>query len=169
MTRYIRPVALALIAASLQACAADSAAYPSLAKRDAERVSGSAPVVTPDSAIMPPPSPALANRLDQSIAQARAAHGRFAAREARARQLAQSARGAAIASESWAVATIALADLESARSDVMIVLADLDAAYAQAKVEGGDSTAIEQARATVTALVSNEDRVLAELRGLLAS
>ena len=61
-----------------------------------------------------------------------------------------------------------MADLESARSDTMIALADIDALFANARVEGTDSAAISGGRDRVTALVTSEDQVLSELRDSLA-
>ncbi len=71
-------------------------------------------------------------------------------------------------SGSWASAAIALADLESARSEVMIVLADLDALYASARVEDLATVWIASTRDQVIALVAAEDDILAELRGRVA-
>jgi hypothetical protein len=167
MNTAYRLIAPVVLAAFLSACAADQGSYPSLARRDAERIVGTMPVAAPapESVALPAtPAPELARRLSQLIDQARTAHGRFTAREPRARTLSGAARGAAMGSESWASAAIALADLESARSDAMIALADLDALYAAARVESSAADAIAAARDQVTALVGEEDAVLAELR-----
>ncbi len=168
-----RPIALFLLAAAplaLTACASAKAGYPSLARRPIERISGSAPVATPtDSPAAPAaPSPDALNRLDAALAQAAGADARFHQREARARALVSAARGAPIAGEAWAVASVAVADLESARSDAMIALADIDALFAKARVDGSDSTAISGGRDRVTTLVASEDQVLTELRSALA-
>jgi len=167
-----RSTALFLLAAAslaLTACASAKAGYPSLARRPIERISGSAPVATPtDSPAPAAPSPDALGRLDAALAQAAGADARFHQREARARTLVSAARGAPIAGEAWAVASVAVADLESARSDAMIALADIDALFAKARVEGSDSTAISSGRDRVTALVASEDQVLAELRSALA-
>ena len=157
-------------AALLGACASDAATYPSLARRPAERVSGTSEVVaaTPTAPLPPaPPSPELGARLAGLVEQAEAAHRRFVSREAKARGLVSAAGGAAVASESWAVATVALADLESSRSDAMIALADLDQLYAAQRIEGGEALATGAARDSVIALVAQEDLVLASLRGQL--
>ena len=161
---------LAGAALALSACASDTTHYPSLAKREAERIANSAP--SAPSSVAPAPLPAapaapLAG-LDGLVAQAQDAHRRFAARRTRAEQLVAAAAGAPLASESWSVASIALADLESARSDAMVALAELDGAYAAARVAGSDVAAITAARDDVTALVSEEDRVLAALRRRIA-
>jgi type IV secretory pathway VirB10-like protein len=164
-----RPLAALLAATLIAGCAADVSEYPSLARRPIERQMEAPPAPPPPPEAPAAPSAELTARLDQLVAQARAAHARFESREARARQLARAASGAAIASESWAVATIAVSDLESARSEVMIALADLDGMHAVAVVEGKDAAPIAAARESVTALVREEDRVLAELRGSVVS
>ena len=156
--------------ALLGACASDAATYPSLARRPAERVSGTSEVVAatpPAPLVSASPSPELSARLAGLVQQADAAHQRFNSREAKARELVSAVGGAAVASESWAVATVALADLESARSDAMIALADLDQLYAAQRIEGGEALATGAAREAVIALVAQEDLVLASLRGQL--
>ena len=162
------PSSLTLVcgALALSACAADTVNYPSLARRDAERISGTSAVATPIPAAAAPSAEVKA-RLPQLVARAKEAHSRFAAHRARTVDLVSAATGAAVASESWSVATIALADLESARSDAMIALADLDQLYTEARIEGADSSAIADARNQVTAMVGEEDSVLASLHGRL--
>jgi hypothetical protein len=155
----------------LAGCAATSD-YPSLERRPAERASGTATPVTPEAPpVAPaPPSPELTSRLAQLVEQARAAHQRFAARRGGAERLVASGGGGAPGSEGWSLATVALSDLESTRSDVMIALAELDQLYgseAVASAETGNRALIEPiaaARDQVTALVDEEDRVLAGLR-----
>jgi hypothetical protein len=133
-----------------------------------ERVSGSfQPPPAQPVALPAAPSPELATRLEQLASLARAANDRFESREAKARQTAAAAAGAQVASENWAKATVAIADLESARSEAMIALADLDAMYASARLEGRDVTAIAQTRDAVTALVAKQDAVLAQLRDMV--
>ena len=178
------PVLRALIpllaSAALSGCSTP-AGYPSLARRPAEgtvwaaaqeegdgRISGSAPAVAPasDAAVSETPvSPDLASRLVQLSDSARAAHARFASTKARAAQLVSAARGAAVASEAWSVATVALADLESARSEAMVSLGELDRLYVAERIDGGDGHAIAAVRDQVTAWVADEDAVLADLGG----
>ena len=155
----------ALLGLSLLAgCTEREGVYPSLARRPAERVSGTSEVVAP-APLPAPPSAEQLTSLAGLVEQARAAHARFVERTARTRQLVSEAAGAAVASENWSVATVALADLESARSDAMIALADLDALYAAQRIGGADAAATSEARDTVTVLIAQEDLVLAELRG----
>jgi hypothetical protein len=158
---------LALIAL-VAGCADDAALYPSLARRPAERVNGDAPPPPPPPAPPAAPDKNLLDRLERLVAQAREADAQFRAREGRANALSSSATGAAIGSEAWAVATIAVSDLESARSDAMIALAELDALYAAARIDGTDATAIAAARDQAIALVAGQDKALAALRSRLA-
>ena len=161
------PVSVAL---GLTACAKDQSEFPSLARRPADRLNTPMPEAAPAPAATPaPPDPAWLDRIVALEAKARAAHVRFGARTGPARTLVAAASGAPVASEAWSVATIALSELEAARSEAMIALADLDALYARAEVDGTDSPALTAARAAVIALVREEDSVLGELHGRLAS
>lgn len=162
------PLVLVLIAGLLGGCAADRGEYPSLGRRAAERLHEAAPAMSPETPITQTsaaPSAELAAQLARLIGQAEAAQSRFAAREPRARTLAQAAAGAPLGSESWSLAAIAFAELESARSDTMIALADLDLLHASATVEGAATAAIAAARNQVIEIVAAQDRVLAQLRG----
>ena len=158
--------------AVLAACAStNDGGYPSLATRPGERVSGTAEPVAPPA----PPSATAAtgSRLDQLRAQALAAHARFGERRASAAALSSAAQGAAVASEAWSVAQVALASLEAARSEAMIALADLDSLYIAAKdgavASGGsgDVDAIGATRNEVSGWIGEEDATLATLRGRL--
>lgn len=171
MRRPAPPFACTALALLLAGCAADTTNYPSLARRPAERITGSAETVPADAAPQPPalPSPELSARLSQLVDQAQAAHRDFLAKRERASGLVGAARGAAVASESWSVASVALAELEAARSRAMIALADLDSLYAAERVAGGPAAAVGAAREQVIALVGEEDAVLADLRGRLSA
>ncbi|MBS0474798.1 MAG: hypothetical protein JSR28_06575 [Proteobacteria bacterium] len=160
---------LATASLLLAACAKDHGTYPSLARRPVERINGVAPVVTPSPTPAPVASPELVGNLDRLVSQARAADAKFRAETPRTRTLIAAASGAAVASESWSVATVALASLESQRSQAMIALADLDGLYAAEGVKMGDTSAIAAARDQVIGLVRDEDAVLNELKGGLKS
>ena len=165
-----RPALLLALSMLASACSTAEGEFPSLARRPAERVTGSvepapAPPISP---LVEPVAPDLAARLTRIEASARAGHAKFLSRERRARSTVSAARGAAVASERWAVATVAVAELEAARSEVMIALADLDSLYVAERVAGSDGFAIGAVRDRVEALVRQEDRVLAELGNRLA-
>lgn len=162
---FVLPLAQVL---ALTGCAA-AKDYPSLQRRPAERQTGSALPAAPEAPPPPPapPSAQLTTRLSQLVEQARAAHQRFAAKRDAAARMVAAGGASTPGSEGWATATVALSDLESARSDAMVALAELDQLYTARTVEGDQSAvaAIAAARDQVTALVGNEDDALAALRG----
>lgn len=167
------PATLAALALTLSACAGGGS-YPSLARRPAERAYGTVqPVPAQETApVSATPSADVINRLESLRAQAAAANARFQTRESKARSAVSAARGAAIASESWSVAQVALAQLESARSDAMIALADLDslliaARRADATAPSPDLPVVEETRLQVSNWIAAQDEVLATLYGQL--
>jgi hypothetical protein len=167
MAYPIRLAACLAVNLALSACAADQGRYPSLARRPAERISGSSAVVAPAPALLPEiaASPELAGRLGQLVGRIETVHQRFLARRPAAAARVSAAAGAAVASDSWSVATIALADLESTRSEAMIALADLDAMWVTARIAGEEAPALAAARDHAIALIGQEDAILAGLRG----
>ena len=169
---FVCPVLFAVL---LSSCA--SGDYPSLARRDAERVSGSAAPVSavPDPApVITPSTTGLSGRLAALVGQAQEAHRQFIAGRSRAESSVSRASGAAVASESWSLANVALADLESSRSNAMIALAELDAVFTADRIAhfdtpSSDAEAIAAARDQVSGWVEEEDRILAALRGRIRS
>ncbi len=159
-----------LVAPVLSGCGS-STGYPSLARRPAERITGSAAAVAP-APILPvadvQPDLAAQSRLARLREMASTAHVQFNSAVPATSRLVAAADGAAVASESWSVASVALASLESRRSDAMIALAELDSLYARERVDGGDGLAIAAVRDQVTGWVADEDAALAQLRGRVA-
>lgn len=152
---------------ALGGCASSSDDFPSLAIRDAERVSGT--IAVPATPAQPlPPAPA-AVELSALLAAIREGHGRFTAQTPAAARAVSAARGAGVGTDAWSVAQVAVANLEAQRSQVMIALADLDRIYASASVEGADVTATSAALAEANGLVAQEDAEIARLLGALAS
>jgi hypothetical protein len=136
---------LAPLSCALCACTADREEYPSLARRPAERAGlPEAGSQTAPAAVDAAPAPLL-SQLDRLVEQARIAHGRFMGR-----------RGGND--------LLAIADLESARSEAMIALADLDQIYAAARIADEKVAAIEAARTLVMTWIGEEDRILESLR-----
>ena len=164
------PLGTALL---LSACAA-STDYPSLARRDVERVEGSAtPAAGSANAIptLPPASADLTTRLASLVENAREAHARFASRRTAAERSVAGA-GARL-SEGWSTAQVALSDLQGARSAALVALAELDRLYVderQAHPEqvsptaAAIATARDQVQAWVTEETSVIDRLNARLR-----
>ena len=153
-----------LFTATLSGCGSN-AGYPSLARRPAERITGSAAVVAPAPVPEAPVDLAAQSKLARLREMASTAHARFNSAVPGATRLVSEAQGAAVASESWSVASIALATLESRRSDAMIALSELDSLYARERVDGGDGFTIAAVRDQVAAWVADEDAALAQLRG----
>lgn len=160
---------LAASALTLGACANDIAEYPALARRPMERVTGEIAPVVPKNEPGPAPSAEAVGQIDSLVAAARAANARFRAHEGQASHLVRAATGAPMGSESWAVASVAVAQLESARSDGMVALAQLDAIYAAARVDAGDARTVANARETVMALVAEQDELISALKDRMGS
>lgn len=155
-------------APALAACATATDRYPSLAIRDVERVEGRfdaiavPPVAVPVVAV--PQGGPLSERLAALASEGNAAHRAFTAAQPRAARLADAAAGAAIGSDAWASAQVALADLDAARSRTAIALADLDTLMIARAVQAEDLAAIETVRQQVLTQIEAEDAVLARLR-----
>jgi len=162
IARIALPPALAFSALLASCAGAPEGAYPSLAIRDIERVSGT--LAAPEPLPAPePPAPATLLRLDDLTDQASAAHARFLEAAPAAGRLTQEA--GAVGTEGWARGQVALADLQAIRSQAMIALADLDRLYVDAVTErgGGAVQPIATARDSVGAMIAEEDRVIATL------
>jgi hypothetical protein len=144
----------------LAGCATASDEYPSLAIRDAERVTGTLEPAAPTPYVPPPTPAAVVDRLDQLAAEAASAHQAFLAEAPAARSVIAAASGAEFGSDSWARASVALAGLESARSRAMIALADLDRLMVDAAVEGGELERIVAVRNSVTAQVDQQNATI---------
>lgn len=174
MRKYsMRVSASFLLLALLTGCAATSDRYPSLAIRDVERAQGHftpvpGPVQMPEIPAVPVPVDGdLATQLTQIDRRAEQSHQAFLAGVPSASRLASRASGAKIGSDAWASAQIALAGLDSARSDTAIALADLDTVQIARTIASEDAGAVDQIRDKILTLISQEDAKLAQLRGLM--
>ena len=165
--RILKPLVSLASLGTLAACAGTSGDYPSLQTRPGERVSGTFEVNGPDAQPAAAPAPASADlvaRLGELSASADAAHADFLEALPRAQRLAAGASGAAIGSDAWASAQVALADLDSARSRAAIPLATLDELYLEATVADTARGEISDTRDAVIAMLEEQDAVLAQLR-----
>lgn len=151
----------------LAACTAPEGAYPSLALRDAERITGLAEPVTPAPYVPPQTPPAVVGRLGQLTAEAASAHQAFLAEAPGARSAVAAARGAEAGSDAWSSAQVALAGLDAARGRAMIALADLDRLYVDAAVAGEELERIGAARDTVAAQVAEQNVAISGMLGTL--
>lgn len=171
MTRFFATTALLLGLALLGACASIDS-YPSLAPRPAERAYGTAqvavPIAQPAPQILGLPGSPLADRIAAARLAATAAHERFRLGEASAERL--TAGGPAPHSDGWAQAQIAVSELFAARTEASGALAELDhllTETAKADPEAPALDAIGVARDRISAMVGDEDAVLAKLAGRL--
>ena len=171
--------AATLLGPALLGACASANQFPSLAKGANElaaqgRISACGIAVARPEA--PPANPAaiapqmplpddLPGRLAALEGRARDAHAAFEGKRARTAGLVGAAAGAAPASDSWSVASVALADLSSARSQTATALADLDQLYTAQRVDGGDGQTIAALPDQVNAWVADEDAVLAGVVG----
>lgn len=161
-------VTLACAALLLGGCASNAGNYPSLAVRDVERAEGQFETVAPARIEVPSVGIDLTGdlpaRLGSLVNNAEAAHREFVSSSPDAQRLVAAGAGSAVGSDSWAAAQVALANLDSARSQTAIALGDLDILAIAAAVEGVERTQIEAARQQVIALVGEEDALLERLR-----
>lgn len=170
------PLSIALLAMglTLSGCST-SGSYPSLERRAAERnYDLEAPAPTASAQDLAPADPALSSRLTALRQQALDAHESFQRQVNSATRTVNAAQGAAVASDAWSVAQVALAQLESNRSSAMVALADLDellvsAQKADAEKPTADLPAVSKVRNEVTGWIASQDATLAQLRGKLRS
>ena len=159
--RFLAAIACACTAA----CASAPGDYPSLAIRDAERVSGT---LQPAQPYVPPPvsQPVLADAASL-VAEARAAHESYRRMLGPVRSTVLAGRGAAVGSDGWAAASVAIAGLETERSRTMVALAGLDRLYVAAATEGNALDELAAAQAEVGALAAEESAAIDELLAVL--
>ncbi|MBE5073493.1 hypothetical protein IM511_04160 [Erythrobacteraceae bacterium E2-1 Yellow Sea] len=154
---------------ALAGCSSASHNYPSLAIRDAERVSGTF-AVTPGTGDQLGPAPASPNVLEslpEQLVLSQTAHDSFMGLSAEAERLVLAAQGTDTDSNAWAAAQIALAQLESQRSQSAIALATLDLHYADASLGFTAREEIDAVRSQVLSTLRQEDEVLARLRSAM--
>lgn len=164
--RRSRQMAIGLTAILLTACAGQKETYPSLAIRDVERVEGS---FQPETASLEPvaespPSADLVERLAQLQNTAASAHRSFMAAAPETTRLVNAAAGTDVTSDRWAGAQVALAGLDSSRSQAAVPLGDLDLLHADAAIALEQRQAIQAARMAVIGLIAEEDAILSDLR-----
>ena len=147
----------------LLAGCASTGNFPSLDIRDSERVTGT--IAAPEGAIFTstPATPATLADLDALAVRIRAAHQRFTATLDEARRIVGRAAGSGTGSDAWSAPQVAVANLESIRSEAMIALADIDRVHVDAHVNGGDIARSTALRAEMGALVAEEDRIITGL------
>ncbi len=148
---------------------AGSTDYPSLARRDVERVEGSAsPAVGSADVVptLPPASADLTARLASLRETARKAHETFESRRPAAERAVAGA-GARM-SDGWTAAQVALSGLQTSRSAALTAVAELDRLYADAREANPEqvspsAAAIATVKTQVDGWIGSEDAVIARL------
>ena len=167
MPNLSRVVAAILAASLTAACAATGDEYPSLSIRDVERAQGQfAPVAVPQLDVPPVetdgiPTPASA------LAAARDSDAAFQAALPATRRAVAAGRGAGRESDARASALVAIAVLESRRSDTAIALGHLDTLLVADRIEADPDPDVVAAQAQVLAIVEAQDAALDPLRAQL--
>ncbi|MCR2835123.1 hypothetical protein [Parerythrobacter lacustris] len=161
-------VALVLGATAISGCAASNSIYPSLSIRDFERGQGSfdAPQGSAPIEIAPLPQDKAA-RIVALLEQLQASHARFMSEAPVARNAVVSGAGSAAGEDRWAAAQVALASLDSERSQAAVALADLDLMVADTSLAVERVDDVVAAREVALARLREQDAILAELRGVL--
>ncbi len=150
----------------LAGCAsADADRFPSLALRDAERMTGQ---FTPTRPTEPPPPPVVsAVDLASIVENARAIHRNFLSEAPPALRLARSASGRDTINDQRSRALVAMAGLTTLHSQTVLALADLDKLEAEAATSFAATAEIQEAQSQVAALVAEQDETLAQVSGAL--
>ncbi len=154
---------IASLALILSGCAGAPGSYPSLAKRSIE----SAPM-------QEAPAPPIPQKADAALVaqikgftdQAARGASAFDTAFARADKAASAAKGAAVSSDAWVAAQVAISALEAARNDSISALASLDTLYVQrtndvadGKASGGVDEIDAARKATLKMVDDQNDRI----------
>lgn len=159
------------LALFLTGCAGTLTGYPSLAKRPIENVPMG------ETAAAPAPveaDPALLAEVSRLSGQAQGGSAAFDKAWPAADRAARAAAGAAVSSEAWVTAQLAVSTLEAARNDSVSALASLDTLYversnavSEGKARGGTEQ-IDAARKVALAIVDSQNDRIDALKGRLA-
>ena len=146
---------------ALPGCATAPDQFPSLAVREAERMSGTLTPAQPEPAA--PTYSVPAGEVENALAMARGAHERFVAGQPATTRLINSASGLAMGTDTHSRALIALADLTTYHSETASALASLDRLEAQGAVLFAPIDAVKAAQAEVEAMIGQQDAALDQL------
>jgi hypothetical protein len=161
-------IAATVIALMLTGCATNTDRYPSLAIRDFERVQGTFAVSGEDVGIEPPApaSEASIKEAAEMVSLARSAHQSFIGLMPDVERQLGAARGLGPDDDEWAKGQLAYAELTTKRSELAVVLGNLDLMFADASRSYQELAEIEEAREVVQQLVAEEDLVLGKLNAI---
>ena len=157
--------ALLLAAASLAGCATSSDRYPSLAVREAERMTGTFTPVEPPAPFAV--APETVRRVEDLVAAASTLHQNFTTKVPAARGLASRASGNGAESDLRSRALLALAELASLRNQTATTLADLDRLEAEAATALGATGPISESQAAVAMMLGEQQEALDSLGTIL--
>ena len=154
-------------------CAMQQDSFPSLSKRAIEDIPAEEPKISPDvNAVASLPNE-LQREVDAAVDQSDAAHRNFLADLSTVESSVSAGRNAEPSSESWVVAQMQLAALETRRSPSISALADLDALYFR-RLESefsdnppGGAALIDRSRKQVAQQVEMQQRKIDELKAVL--
>ena len=162
-----------LFAILVSGCAMQQDSFPSLSKRPIENVPAAGSKQLPDWIGVTSLPTVLQNEVDAAVRQSDQAHRNFLADLPEVEQAVASGRDAEPSSESWVVAQMKLAALETRRSASVSALADLDALYMKrldsefADSQPGGAAIIDRSRNQVIAQVDMQQKKIDELKAAL--
>lgn len=156
LTRGCITVSCAL---ALSACAAEAGKYPSLAIRDAERVSGQ---FTPSPPSSPLPAEPVASPSDLSAILERAygLQRQFDTAEPGAQVFVRAAQVDGALDGARSRALVAVAELTSLRGQTALILSDLDQLEIEASTRFAPTETIRAAQADVATIISAQDAAI---------
>lgn len=165
---YIAMLPVLAVLPALTACAGNETTYPSLSIRDFERNGAQYAVAQGEADLMPAPLPAdKAARLGALRSEIEALHRAFLAAAPDARRAAENAGGAGPGSDRWSAAAVALASLDSQRSQAAVILADLDVLFVDTTLSFEDRIAVQNVRDTALTRIRAQDATLSTLRAMV--
>ena len=167
MLTVSRIVLVLFMASTAASCTTTADDYPSLAIRDVERAQGQfEPVAVPQLQVPPVETDGVPSP-DSALAAAREADAAFQAALLAGRRAAAAGRGASRESDARASALVAIAVLESRRSDTAIALGHLDTLLVADRIEAEPDADVIAAHTEVLSLIEAQDAALDPLRAQL--
>lgn len=164
---------LPLASMLITGCAMQQDSFPSLSKRAIEDIPADGPQILPDVNVVASLPVDLQRQVDAAVGQSNTAHRNFLADLSTVENAVVEGRDAAPSSESWVVAQMQLAALETRRSPSVSALADLDALYMKrldsefSDSQPGGAALIGQSRNQVIAQVAMQQKKIDELKAAL--
>lgn len=172
MTPLLPFGSLLVMSATLAACASSEGKHPELFSGELEqRIQGTFSGPTNASTALRPTPLAITSAEDirTALSTAQAQHLEFLRQAENVRPLIDSAVGLGPDENSWSLAQIEIAELESRSGDTLSLLAGLDSLYADATLAFSEREQIDAAREQVSDLLAIERQVIAEFLSLIST